>query len=174
MPHRTAADWIALLELKPLPDGGYYRETYRAPLRVGFEREGQSLSRPAATSILYLLTRDAWQAFHRLDHDEMWHFYYGSPCQLHLLHTDPPRYESILLGSDPERYQRFQALIPAGTWFGAEVVEPGEFGIVGCTVAPGFEWGDYQLATASDLIVRFPQYRRLIERLLRQLTESGD
>ena len=174
MPHRTIADWVQLLELQPLPDGGYYRETYRArqqvlPLHNGLPEQG---ARTAATAIYYLLTAGAFRAFHRLDSDLVWHFYFGAACQLHLLHPATRRYESVLLGSEPEAYQHFHVLIPQGTWYAAEVVAPGEFSIVGCTTAPGFEWGDYHLATPADLLPHFDSHRRLIERLLRPAADA--
>ncbi len=168
MPHRTAADWIELLELQPLPDGGYFRETYRAQQQVITFNDGvpDTYMRPAGTAIYYLLTPQAWQAFHRLDFDVIWHYYAGAPCQLHFLHSATGRYESVLLGPEPESYQRFNTLIPRGTWYAAEVSEPGDFSLVGCTMMPGFMWGEYQVAAAVDLVSLFPNYRHLIERLV--------
>lgn len=164
----TAAYWIERLHLARHPEGGWFRETYRAAeaipegsLPARFRGE-----RAFSTAIHFLLERDDCSALHRLKSDEMWHFYDGSPLTVHVIAPDG-RYLPILLGHEPEEGEQFQAAVPAGCWFGAEVAGPGDFALVGCTVAPGFDFGDFEMGRHRDLTELFPQHGALIRRLTR-------
>jgi len=155
-----AREWIERLGLQPHPEGGYFRETYRSPVRVG-----GGDARAVCTAIYYLLTGEDISALHRIRSDEMWHFYDGAPLRLHLLDADGPR--SLVLGRDVSAGQVPQALVPAGVWFGATVEDPVSFSLVGCTVAPGFEFEDFEVADRAVLLAAHPRHRDLIERLTR-------
>ena len=142
---------IEQLHLKPHPEGGYYRETYRSA---------------TSTAIYFLLEGDNFSAFHRIQSDELWHFYTGHPVSVHVINP-AGQHSEILLGSDPEQGQVFQAAVPAHHWFASCLKNPGAFALVGCTVSPAFEFADFELADRSELIAEFPQHQTLITRLTR-------
>lgn len=160
-------DWIQRLNLSPHPEGGYYRETYRSgrslPAAVcGPDFDG---SRSVSTAIYYLLKAGQVSKFHRIRSDEIWHFHDGAALLLHGL--EPGRgYFQIRLGRDPGGVP--QAVMPAGAWFAAELA-PGhsaaDFALVGCTVAPGFDFRDFEMADPSDLVRHYPAQSDLIRRI---------
>ena len=163
----TARDWIQRLELKKHPEGGYYRETFRAPGGIALPgRFGGP--RAYSTAIYYLITPAEFSTLHRLASDETWHFYTGSPPAIRAITPEGVRKE-IKLGPDFENGQRFQATVGAGHWFGAKLLEdrPGSFALVGCTVAPGFEPGDFELAERAALIRAYPQHAAFIQEMTR-------
>lgn len=168
LPHRTVSDWVKDLSLLPHPEGGYYRETYRSqeriPVRALPERFGGD--RVYSTAIYFLLAQGNFSAFHRIQSDERWHFYTGDPLVVHVLHPGG-RYEPIVLGNDPAAGHVFQAVVTAGCWFASETVQGGAFSLVGCTVAPGFDFADFELARGSQLANEVPEYASLIKRLCR-------
>jgi len=164
----SAAYWIERLHLTRHPEGGWFRETYRASETIpeaGLPTRFQG-ERSFSTAIQFLLERDDCSALHRLKSDEMWHFYDGSPLTVHLVAPDG-RHSPVLLGRDPEKGERLQAVAPAGYWFGAELAGSGDFALVGCTVAPGFDFSDFEMGGRRDLTARFPQHEALIRRLTR-------
>lgn len=164
---RDAKYWIEKLRLEPHPEGGYFRQTYKSDLMIAREAlPGFSGARPASTAIYFLLEGENFSAFHRLRSDEAWHFYCGSPLVVHVINAGG-HYSSILLGSNPEAKQLFQAVVNAGCWFASEVQDHKSWALVGCTVAPGFEFEDFELARREELVRQFPQHRKLIERLTR-------
>ena len=162
---RTAKAWIRSLGLRRHPEGGYYRETYRSedtiPARSLPARFGGA--RSFATAIYFLLEHPAFSAFHRLKADEIWHFYDGSALLIHIIDSRGG-YRRIRLGGRSAT-RAFQAVIKAGDWFAAEVADRGSFTLVGCTVAPGFTFPDFELADRSELCRRHPGHRALISRL---------
>src|SRR5262245_29565260 len=119
---RAAAEWIARLGLAPHPEGGFYRETYRADEVIAAEHLPPRFGGPRAwsTAIYFLLCGDQVSRLHRIKSDEVWHFYAGGALTLTLIHPDG-RLETRRLGPDPERGENFQALVPAGCWYGAAV-----------------------------------------------------
>jgi hypothetical protein len=165
----TARYWIRRLRLKKHPEGGWYRETYRSAesIPAGALPRRFKGKRSFSTAILFLLTGRDFSAFHRIRSDELWHFHAGSGVILHVLGRKPG-YSRIRLGNRPERGESPQAVIPAGAWFAAEVEDPGGFALVGCTVAPGFDFADFEIANRRPLCERHPRQRRLIERLTRR------
>lgn len=165
-----AAFWIERLDLRPHPEGGYFRETYRASETIdsaGLPARFEG-ARVFATAIYFLLTRDAFSAFHRIRSDELWHFYAGAPITIIVLDADGKgQLATHALGRDPTRGESLQVVVPAGAWFAAEVASAGAYGLVGCTVAPGFDFADFELGARADLQARYPQHRGVIERLTR-------
>lgn len=161
-----ADDWIARLDLRPHPEGGYFRETYRSPLTLASDQLPPRYGgpRPAATSILFLLRAGGPSALHRLASDELWHFHAGDPIRVHMI-DDRGAYDSLRLGLEGDA--EVQGVVPAGRWFGAEVESGGEYALVGCTVSPGFDFADFELASRDDLAARLPQHAELIARLAR-------
>jgi predicted cupin superfamily sugar epimerase len=162
-----AQRWIETLGLQPHPEGGYYRETYRSTQELmGCCLREHLAPRAVATAIYFLLPGDQFSALHRLRSDEMWHFYAGSSLTLHII--DPKGgLTQVKLGTRVEHGETFQAVVKAGCWFGATVDDPDGYTLVGCTVAPGFEFDDFELGERQKLIERYPQHRDLIERLTR-------
>jgi predicted cupin superfamily sugar epimerase len=166
-----AAFWIERLDLRPHPEGGYFRETYRSaeaipPAGLPARFDG---ARPFATAIYFLVTSDAFSAFHRIRSDEVWHFYAGNPITLAVLDADGKgQLATQSLGRDPARGESLQVVVPAGAWFAAEVASSGVYALVGCTVAPGFDFADFEPGVRATLVERYPQHRGVIERLTRE------
>lgn len=160
--------WIDKLFLQPHPEGGFYRETYRSDLTIRQDALPNrfTASRTVSTAIYFLLQAEDFSAFHRLGSDEMWHFYAGGTLIVHVIDAAGTASE-IVLGSNLEAGEVPQAVVRAGCWFGSRVKDPEAFALVGCTVAPGFEFDDFELGKRPDLVRKFPQHRALIERLTR-------
>lgn len=168
-PSSEAARWIARLNLAPHPEGGWYRQTYRSSLLLpSAALPGYESDRVAATTIYFLLSGDEFSALHRLRSDEVWHFYAGSPLVVHVLDREDG-YRQSLLGTDPDAGQSFQAVVRGGRWFGSSLLHPGTFALVGCTVAPGFEFADFEMAKRRELLSLYPEHRDVITRLTREL-----
>jgi len=165
---KDAKYWIDKLSLIPHPEGGYYRETYRSNLSIPEEALPAQFTgrRLVSSTIYFLLEGENFSAFHRLRSDEMWHFYYGGPLVVHTI-GEAGSYSAIHVGSDFETGEVLQAVVKAGCWFASRVRDPGSYALVGCTVAPAFEFEDFELAKRSDLIRLYPQHRKLIEQLTR-------
>lgn len=165
---KSAQYWVEKLKLEPHPEGGYYRQTYRAGLVIGQEALPAQFTgaRATATGIYFLLEGENFSAFHRLRSDEMWHFYAGGPVVVHVI-ADAGDYSEIHLGSDPEAGEVLQAVVPTGCWFASELMDPRSYALVGCTVSPGFDFDDFELAKRAELVRLYPQQRELIERLTR-------
>ena len=160
--------WIEELKLLPHPEGGWYKEVYRASEEIGAaglpERFGGA--RSFSTSIYFLLAGDNFSAFHRIKSDELWHFYAGDGLTIHVIAPNGEQ-EAIKLGNRLEAGETFQAVVPAGSWFASEPNDGG-YGLVGCTVAPGFDFADFELAERDSLQQQFPEHHEVIERLTRR------
>lgn len=157
-----AAEVIALLGLEPLPvEGGLFRQTWRGP-------HDPVTKKPSGTAIVAMLTDepDSFSAMHRLPTDEVWHFQLGDPIQLLLLYADGS-IDRPVLGPDLPTAQRLTHVVAAGTWMGARLVPGGEFGVFGCTMAPGFVASDYEGAEAEDLCARYPDAADEVRALFR-------
>ena len=132
----TAADVIRILDLKPHPEGGHFRQTFRDSKTV----DG---ARAASTAIYFLLARGERSLWHRVDAAEAWHWHAGAPLELEIASASGHR-ERVTLGSDLAARQRPQAVVPADAWQAAQSL--GDWTLVGCTVAPGFEFAKFELA----------------------------
>jgi len=164
---KDANYWIKKLNLEPHPEGGFYRQTYKADQVLLREALPQFPGpRPASTAIYFLLEQESFSAFHRLRSDELWHFYAGAPLVVHVI-SESGEYSKILLGSDPEAGEALQAVVKAGSWFASHLADGKSFALVGCTVAPGFDFDDFELAKRDELTRRYPQHRQVIEKLTR-------
>lgn len=154
---------ISLLSLMPHPEGGHFKETYRS--QHGVNREQDGVSRSASTAIYYLLRGRERSTWHRIRSDEMWHFYDGVPIRIYVL--EPNGGLSVLRLGNPLRHEgaHFQALVPAGRWFAAECEEPEGYSLAGCTVAPGFEFEEFEIGDASVLKRDWPAHAESIARL---------
>lgn len=163
---KPAEYWIDHLGLLPHPEGGFYKETYRSNDVITPQGlpERYSDNRAASTGIYFLLRSQDISHLHRIDSDEMWHFYAGSPLTVHML-NEAGEYSTYSIGSDPERGQAFQAVVPTGLWFGSTVDIPDSYALVGCTVAPGFEFSGFEMAKKSDMIAAFPEHASMLEHL---------
>jgi uncharacterized protein len=152
MAHASAQQVISVLDLAPHPEGGYFRETYRAEATL-------ASGRSVCTAIFYLLEAGEHSTLHRIDADEIWHFYQGDPLLVVELVPNAPARVTILGPSNP------QHVVRAGTWFGAFPEPGGAFSLCGCTVSPGFEFAHFELAKRNDLLAEFPLAGEHIERL---------
>ena len=156
---------ISTLGMKPHPERGWYVETYRSGLRVGGDLPHGG-ERSASTAIYFLLSREQPATFlHRLQSDELFHLYEGGP--LHVLLLGPDGVRTPVLGLDLASGQRPQITIPAGTWFAAELDAAASHCLFGCTVAPGFEFEDFELAAGPELASRYPDAADRIRRMTR-------
>lgn len=158
---------VERFELVPHPEGGYFREVYRSPLRVRHPGipSGEN-SRCAGTLIYFLLAGQQYSAFHRVRWtDELWHLYAGGPLQLHTI-DETGRHTEILLSGDLTQGAP-TALVPAGVWQAARPAPSAPWALGGCTVAPGFEFADFEMPAGTELRRRFPQHADLITALSR-------
>lgn len=155
----NADEIIRQLDLKPHPEGGFYRETYRSSTAIPGE-----LSRAHSTAIYYLLVPNAVSRMHRLKSDEIFHFYAGDPVTWVFLVPGQAVRKTILGGSLVDGHQ-VQMVVPAGTWFGGFLSEGGRFALMGTTVAPGFEFEDFEIGGREELLKAFPKAEKEVMRL---------
>jgi predicted cupin superfamily sugar epimerase len=161
-----AEAWARRLDLKPHPEGGYYREVYRSDETIAWPALPSRFpgARPFSTSIYFLLATGQASRLHRLRSDEIWHLYEGGPAVLHIL--DPEwGYRRLVLGRDPGRLEAHQHVLRAGWWFGAELAPEASYVLAGCTLAPGFDFTDFELGRRDALRAAFPAQAAIINRL---------
>ena len=165
---KNAEFWIKKLGLQKHPEGGWFKEAYRSGEFIKKEHLPERFKgeRHHSTAIYFLITTGEFSAFHRIKSDELWHFYDGSAITIHMI-DDDRNYSTVTLGRDIEKGEVFQYAIPKGIWFAAEVEEKDSYSLVGCTVAPGFHYDDFELAKREDLVKLFPKHKKVIERLTR-------
>ncbi|SAK62172.1 hypothetical protein AWB76_03193 [Caballeronia temeraria] len=154
---------IQRLKLEPHPEGGFFCETYRANGKV--VRESEQAMRSASTAIYFLLCDGAHSSWHRIRSDEDWHFYAGDPLDVHVLDANGTLVTHRLGNALEHADAVFQAVVEGGNWFAAECHDAEGAALVGCTVAPGFEFSEFELAVPGALEARYAQHRELIERL---------
>jgi predicted cupin superfamily sugar epimerase len=163
-----ASYWIQKLQLTEHVEGGAFREVYRSELTI--PRHSLPLffqgDRNAATNIYFLLAEGQFSAFHRIAADEIWHFYFGDPLFVYeIMHNG--RLVTHKLGINPDKGESFQTVVKAGSWFASAPAPGSEYGLVGCTVAPGFDFADFELADRGALTQQYPEHAELIEKLTR-------
>lgn len=165
----AAQDLVDRLGLAPHPEGGFFREVYRAGLDVTHPAlpEASEPRRSAATHIYCLFPAADFSAFHRVvPSDEIWHLYAGDPLELHLIH-EGGCYERRLLTADLERGEPM-AVVEAGCWQAARVAPGGAWSLGGCTVAPGFDFADFEMPPAAEILHRHPEHEAIVRELTRR------
>lgn len=163
-----ASYWLEKLQLTRHVEGGAFREVYRSDLIL--PRKSLPLffqgDRSASTHIYFLLAAGEFSAFHRIAGDEIWHFYFGDPLLVYEIGHNG-RLTIHRLGNDPEKEESFQTVIKAGSWFASVPAEGSEYALVGCTVAPGFDFADFELAEGAALAQQYPEHAEIIMKLTR-------
>lgn len=164
----NAKQYIDHLKLKPHPEGGFYVQTYRSSEYVPASAlpERFNADRPFSTAIFYLLEQGDFSSFHRIKSDECWHFYAGNTLYIHTINNDG-NYNRIKLGNLIQQGEILQYVVPAGAWFAAEPAPETSFALTGCTVAPGFDFNDFEMGDKATLLSLFPQHRVILNRLCR-------
>src|SRR5690625_187555 len=162
---------IQQLKLSHHPEEVYYRETYRSTALV----QTAAGKRAASTAIYYLLTANDYSAWHRIASDELWHFYSGQALNIHIFDENSGQLKTHCLGNPLEHSNHnavFQLVVPAGLWFAAEPTaanhtqaQANTFSLVACTVAPGFEFSEFELADTEALAQKHPQHTAIFRRL---------
>ncbi|MDO6437780.1 cupin domain-containing protein [Cyclobacterium sp. 1_MG-2023] len=163
---KSIVNIIDTLGLVAHPEGGFYKETYRSHGEINENSlpDNYKGKRNYSTCIYFLLTSNNFSAFHRINQDEIWHFYDGSPIRLHTLSATGVHEEHII-GKDIFNGQVPQFIVPGGFWFAAEVIHKDSYSLVGCTVSPGFNFNDFELIKRETLVTFFPKHKKLIARL---------
>ena len=164
----TSDYFIKHLQLQPHPEGGFFKEMYRSKGIISSQCLPSEFNgdRYYSTAICFLLQQGDFSAFHRIKSDECWHFYEGGTLLIHIIEQDR-NYSCIRLGRKIDEGEVFQYIVPANCWFASEPAPETEFTLVGCTVAPGFDFADFEMADAGKLIEEYPQHHPIIERLCR-------
>lgn len=153
----NSQDIITKLQMLPHPEGGYYKETYRSSETMTVDRGERNVN----TAIYFLLENKNKSHFHRIQSDELWFFHQGEP--LEILSIQNGELVSTILGNNIEEGELPQAVIPANTWFASHVKNETGYALVSCTVAPGFDFADFELAERNELIEKYPHLRQIIE-----------
>ena len=165
----TAEQIISLLQLVPHPqEGGYFAETYRCQEKIPASGlpDRYKGARSFSTAIYYLLTPHTFSFMHRLQTDEIFHFYLGDPVEMLLLEPDHSG-KVLILGTDLPQGMRPQAIVRRGVWQGSHLLPGGRFALLGTTVSPGFEGADYEYGQRDLLVGSYPRFRELILTLTR-------
>ena len=159
---------VKQLELLPHPEGGYYKETYRSPLLLSQQCLSSDFKgeRNIATGIYFLIEKGNFSALHKIKSDETWHFYQGDALEVIEI-TEDGNLAVTNIGPDILNGETFQYTVKANTWFGSRVKSGGSFSLVGCTVYPGFDFSDFEMAGRHELIKQFPQHQSIIAELTR-------
>lgn len=152
----TALEIIQKMDLKPLPEeGGFYRETYRSTDHI---QVGLNTSRHLNTAIYYLVSDKSFSALHRIKSDEIFHFYSGDPIEMIQI-TETGEYSKVIMGSDITKGHIPQVVVPKGVWQALRLAEGGIWCLMGTTVAPGFDFQDFEVGTREEMLKQFPQHR---------------
>ncbi len=152
--------------LQPHPEGGYFKETYRSDKLIKKNALGENFTEDHvySTAIYFLLKSGEKSKFHKIKQDEMWHYYFGSPLKVIAIDNNGKVSEHIL-SPNIKNGHAFQALVPANTWLAAYPLEQDSYTLVGCTVAPGFEFSDFTMAEREELLAEYPRHEELIKKL---------
>jgi predicted cupin superfamily sugar epimerase len=164
----TAKELVEFYEMLPHPEGGFYKEMYRSAEHISHSALPNRFGgdRSFSTAIYFLLEQGNFSAFHIIQSDEVWHFYAGAALNIYVIDKNGAL-SIIRLGNDVAKGELFQAVVPAGCWFASAPAKDSAFSFVGCTVAPGFDFNDFELADSSILAATYPQHKAVIESLCR-------
>jgi uncharacterized protein len=159
----SAQNLIEEFDLKEHPEGGYFRESYRSSETISQQALPSRYKgdRCFSTAIYFLLPFGTVSELHRIASDEVWHFYLGGPLELLQIFPDG-KMEKTILGQDVAAGQKVQHMVPAGCWFGSRPAEGSEYSFMGCTVAPGFDFADFELADIEELSQKYPKLKQEI------------
>lgn len=162
----NASELITQYELQPHPEGGFYLQTYCSKEVIAATALPARFSgdRYFSTAIYFLLEGKQFSAFHRIKSDEIWHFYTGIALHIYVLHPDG-KGELLKLGNDPVNGYSFQQMVPAGCWFASKPVNENGFSFAGCTVAPGFDFTDFEMGETGQLLKEYPQHEEWVRLL---------
>lgn len=165
---KRSQELIQNLELQKHPEGGYYKENYRSDRNIYYQSENLDFpnGRSFGTAIYFLLKENEFSAFHRIKSDEIWHFYEGFPLEIISIDVDG-NLERQILGNNLKNGESFQATVKGGKWFASRLLKAETYALVGCTVAPGFDFQDFEMADRKHLIELFPQHEEIIKELSR-------
>lgn len=157
--------WINALHLLPHPEGGFYKETYRSAEKTEHSNLPNRYNgdRNFSTAIYFLLRSQDRSVFHRIQSDELWHFYAGTTLLIYVF--EDGTLKVYRLGTDVHQGDSLQVLVPAGCWFGAILENPDSYALCGCTVAPGFDFADFEMASQESLLTEFPKHKEIIFQL---------
>ena len=166
--NKEAKVLIEKYKLKEHFEGGYHAEYYRSDEKISKDHLPSrfNASRVFSTGIYFLLNNNDFSSFHKLKADEIWHFYSGSPLILYEI-KENGSLEKTFLSGNVDKDTQFMKDVKAGSWLAAEVLDKDSYSFVGCTVSPGFEFDDFELAERKNLIKLYPQHRDIIEKLTR-------
>ena len=156
--------WVEKLKMQSHPEGGFFAETYRSTETIDDNSLPKRFSgdRNFSTGIYFLLESHHFSAFHRIQSDEMWHFYAGDALNVYYIDNEG-NMQIIKLGNNPDNGEVFQAVVPAGVWFGSKPAVENSYSLVGCTVAPGFDFVDFEMPDRHTLLQEFPQHENIIK-----------
>ena len=158
--------WVEKLKMQSHPEGGFFAETYRSTETIDKNSLSKRFSgdRNFSTGIYFLLESHHFSAFHRIKSDEMWHFYAGEALNVYYIDNEE-NMRIIKLGNNFENGEVFQAVVPAGVWFGSKPAIENSYSLVGCTVAPGFDFADFEMPDQQTLLQECPQHEDIIKML---------
>ena len=159
---------IQQYNLQPHPEGGWYKQTYKSKEKIAADAlpERFGANRAFSSAIYFLLEKGNFSAFHRIKSDECWHFYAGDPLLIYIIEQNG-ELKIISLGNDNEKVHAFQYVVPANCWFASRPASGSQYCFVGCTVSPGFEFDDFELAKGNELSAMYPQHKEIIKELCR-------
>lgn len=159
---------IEKYRLQPHPEGGYYLRTYCSEEQISAAHLPDRFvgNRFISTAIYFLLEGKQFSAFHRIKSDELWHFYAGCGLSIYVIHPNGEE-ELLKLGNDIANGYSFQQVVKAGCWFASKPADENSFSFVGCTVAPGFDFEDFEMGEKEELMKAFPKHRTWFEELCR-------
>lgn len=165
MPMPTFDEITRIYSMTPHPEGGFYKETYRSDGLIPAQALPHNFTgnRSYCTAILYLLGQNDKSCLHRIKQDEIWHFYLGGPMRLVIIAEDGALSE-IILGPKIELNEQIQFVVPKGCWFGAPPLKNSSYSLVGCTVAPGFDFEDFEIGNREKLTKLFPKHAEIIKK----------
>jgi len=161
--NQKAKYYIQKLQLEKHPEGGYFREVYRSGEIISIDAPKKNFKRNVSTSIYFLLEGTQISKFHRLKSDELWHFYDGGSVKVYVI-DEKGKLTEIILGKKIKEGEVFQTVIKNNNWFAAEVINKRSFALIGCTVSPGFDFSDFELANRKYLLETFPKHKSIISK----------